>query len=843
MKVFKKISALLLTGILFFSVACGGESSQSSSSVENTGDKVELWSTYGTVKVMQNRRDEGRYTKLPAELSVSMMKNETEGAQLIMTANQDVNGYTITPSALTDGKGNTIPVEDIVLYNQKYQLIEKVYPHIGGGANDNYIVGDSIPDMLLPTEISKKYGENTIQKNTNQGITMEVTTHSDTVPGEYSGTFELNVDGQKTDIPVRVNVWDIEYTGRKEYQSSFLIYRWQLLNGEYSDSDEVVKAYTDFMLDYNICTYWIKSPWTETEIVDEAIRLWNYSESFNSIIIPAGLGRDGSCLNSSGAVSGSAQTIINFIKAIAKASTEEMPLIDYAYLYLSDIDEADALNIKSIAERLVCEDGEYDQVLDQAIMQLEAEGWFSSLDSETAEHFRSSIENMPLVFTNVYFNPEWVGELDCTFCPYLSMFNDGSQIQRYKAGAQEDANGNLWTYTCTGPKYPNPTLHIDDYALGSRVAGWMSKDYGINGYLYWSAAYYNGRLTYKDDYIDVYGDASRENGSNGDSYLVYPGKYYGSEKPFPTNRLIAYRDSVDDYCMLSVLERELNAYAEKYAITEGIDVNDYVRDIYDSLYTGSQYYTDDALLYQAREELARRILALRNEDDLIAISERSASGVDTVIYTSLSTLTINGEDKNGVEQGEGYVYTVSQNLQEAKDVTISSENGEYVVSVKSGVAITDFVNSIEGVTVSEDSTIVASGTKATVTIKSVAKGKDNTIDGATRRFRPEIRFTCSNATDVDAICFRIKNLGNVEIIGKVELVYSTGTITTIDTFWCDTGATEDIRLHIRNDIKADYTNLESIRITFDNITTSEDGETVLIADRVFEISDVWYDKR
>ena len=103
---------------------------------------------------------------------------------------------------------------------------------------------------------------------------MEVTTSSDTVPGVYTGTFVLDLDGDKTDIPVTVEVWDIEYQGRRTFQSSFLLYRNILMRGEYEASDELVQRYVDFLLDYNVNTYVIKDTYDLEEEMAEMVRLY-----------------------------------------------------------------------------------------------------------------------------------------------------------------------------------------------------------------------------------------------------------------------------------------------------------------------------------------------------------------------------------------------------------------------------------------------------------------------------------------------------------------------------------------------------------------------------------------
>ena len=125
----------------------------------------------------------------------------------------------------------------------------------------------------------------TIAAGENQGITVEVTTTKSTVPGTYTGVFVLDLDGQKQEIPVTVEVWDILYEGRRSFQSSFLLYRNTLVSGEYEASDELVERYTDFLLDYNVNTYVIKDAYTVEEEVAELVRLFE-NENYNSFCIP-----------------------------------------------------------------------------------------------------------------------------------------------------------------------------------------------------------------------------------------------------------------------------------------------------------------------------------------------------------------------------------------------------------------------------------------------------------------------------------------------------------------------------------------------------------------------------
>ena len=100
--------------------------------------------------------------------------------------------------------------------------------------------------MLLPLSVSEKYGENVILKGNNQGIYAEFSS-AGVQAGVYTGTYKLIVGEERYDIPVSVEVWDIEYTGKRTFKSCFVMYQSSLLKSEYDNSDEMTDAYTQFL--------------------------------------------------------------------------------------------------------------------------------------------------------------------------------------------------------------------------------------------------------------------------------------------------------------------------------------------------------------------------------------------------------------------------------------------------------------------------------------------------------------------------------------------------------------------------------------------------------------------
>lgn len=856
----RRMGGLILATVLCTTIlgACKGE--------EKTG--YEVWSTYNTRKIIQNPSDNSIYDKLPAELSVQMMKDETEGAQLVITANQDINAFSLTASALEDKNGNTIPVDDIVVYQQKYVEIEKMH-----STNKEIHAGDFVPDMLLPMETAIQYKENKVDKGNNQGLTIEITTSSETVPGTYNGTFVLDIDGEKQDIPVTCEVWDIEYEGKRTFQTSFLLYRHQLLAGEYDDSDEMVNNYIDFFLKYKVNTYVIKGAYDLDEFQQEAIRLFE-DDNFNSIIIPINFDLSYKSSNTQ------ADSTISFIRKLVEITTEEKPYIDYAYFYPSNMDEADmetggagGSKAKMAAARsLMAEGGELDKTLQRAVSEFERDGLFNRMTPEFTEHVKQAILDIPAVFTNVGFVESVVSNGDDTlgsvFCPYLSLFDNDIQAQKYQEQAENHTNGDLWTYTCTGPLFPYPSFHTDDYSLGARVTGWMEKKYDINGFLYWSSV----RNMDGEQYIDVYNTAARYSYCSGEGYLVYPGKYYGSSTPFPSLRLISHRESMDDYDMLCVYENLLNEYAEKYGITGGLDLNDYVSDIYDSLFTGAIYYTDDSLVYAAREELAKRIIALRNDDQLVVKTEQTGSSANLKIYTTADSLKVNDDVVTGAVSGRGYVYETTVDTKKATTVTIETAQGSYSHSLNAGVTVLDVTKDLENVVCTgkkdvknkDGSVTDYSSTRSTITAGADGQSADvlvrtyfakgygysanvdqGGIDDRTKKLMVGVTIPVKEGAleNAENVHFTLKNTGDVKIEMYVYVRTVDGEEYEIGTAYCGVGKTQDVRIHIDDTAGFDTSEVVAIRLLSKSTYADASGYENMWADRQYNLSNVWVEKK
>jgi len=820
-KFLKKACVFVLGCVMTLSAAACSDGGDDSSSTVDPVEAVKVWGAYSTAKITRNVKQSVPYEELGASVNIEMMKNETEGGQLVITATKKaVGSYELLASDLTDGKGNRISKDDVAIYHQKYMRISNESDLL----NKEYVAGDYVPDMLLPMETAKAYGENKIAAGENQGITIEVKTTHDTVAGTYSGTFELDIDGEKRAIPVTVTVWDIEYEGRREFQSSFLIYRNCMLAGEYEVSDEIVKRYEDFFLDYKVNSYVIKDSYTVDETVDTMLRLFD-ENNYNSIVIPKGL-RDGYL--STGWM---ANQIIEYIVAVTKHSTPEKPYMEYLYLYPSNFDEADQNENKySDVLRIFKKGGEWDKTLSRALTAVKNTDEYRAFSDEFKTVVDEAVLNIPAVFTNCTYRGEWVENSHVVFCPYISLLGNDAVLQKYQDATETNGDGDLWVYTCVKPNYPNPTFHLDDYNLGTRISGWMEKKWHVNGYLYYSVNTYEALLGDLWRNVNPYETAERANYVAGDGFLVYPGKYYGSEYPFASLRLVAYRDSMDDYDMLSVYENLLEEKAAEYGIE--INTDKCLEDLYDYLFVGSSYYNDDSLVVNARKELAARILALKGEDRIMAVNGKDG----LTVYSVKSALKIDGKTENGTASGNGYKYVLTGKSGEIK----VEGSAEYTVTAKNGVIAAALTDEKEA-SVTDGSTVTVADGKADITIVSVYRSEDEIIDGATKRYMPYVQISLGNAEKARSLDFKVVNTGESNAEFTVRLVGKDGKVYNAGSAFIKAGGEREVHINLDATVFTEdvMKNIVAVRFAFANLN---DEGTALAANRSFTVSEMRFYK-
>ncbi|GMW00380.1 MAG: hypothetical protein AMXMBFR84_15170 [Candidatus Hydrogenedentota bacterium] len=170
-------------------------------------------------------------------------------------------------------------------------------------------------------------------------------------------------------------------------------------------------------------------------------------------------------------------------------------------------------------------------------------------------------------------DPAWgtLNEAIDIWCPLLG-FIDEDSIRAVQAEGDT-----VWSYTALTqrahsyhPHYEEvkeddpPYWQIDFSPLVYRIAPWINRRYNITGFLYWSSVYWGSpdRNPWHDPGFRVRW--------NGEGFLFYPGKEIGIDGPIASIRLKNFRDGMEDYEYLTILEQRGGREAVDKIIREAV---------------------------------------------------------------------------------------------------------------------------------------------------------------------------------------------------------------------------------------------------------------------------------
>lgn len=818
---FKKRIVLLAVLLIFMISVIGCDNK-----VNLSDNTIKIGSTYNTKKILQ---DDTEYVNLGKELRVSMAKGETEGGQIIITPEKNIKSYNAKISDLEDSEGNVFSKTNVEIFVQKYLKLEY---KTNLQTNMDYLPG-FYPDMLLPLDIAVDFNENKVSAGKNQGLTIEFTTTSETVAGNYTGTLTLDIDGKNEIVPVYLTVWDIDIT--KSYgRSSVSWWPTGMKPGENAFTPELYKEYYETML-YKYKTNLAKLPgsYMPDTMTENVLKYWDHPD-FTSYAIPADF-----------TVSRQFNTgrFMDYLHSLSLASEPGKILLEKAYVYnIDEPNHSDYPRIHQTREAIYWAE-------EEVFLRLQEEGYFEQFDSQYKEDFYKAITNISLVIpvhSTAAVNA--IGPAINTYCVVIDQYDTERyrEIYRDMANQTSDRGGTTWFYTCVQPLYPYPSHHIDDALIGSRIMRWMQKSYDLEGYLYWALSSYE-TLQHGAGWVwaDPYEEPVRYNnggpGTTGDGYLVYPGAKYNHNTFFGSLRLTTLRDSQEDLNMLYVLDNIIKEYASFYELSDSyFDMNEYVQEIYDSLFTGTRYEKNDEIFYMQREKLVEIILALQNDYKLIYKTTMDKTTATVNLFTASGyTLKVDGEIVSPISvQGGGNHYILNRELNSKVylNVEIFKDDelvGNQMIFVGNKTQIVD-LNS-DKISVSEDSTKQFLNDKLTVNF--VSKGV-NIIEK--RSFNPalvlpesmfgssytnikDMTCTITNPSDKDIRIFaQVKSGFNSVIIKEIVIPANetiTFTINNIGSTRLNITSAVEIQFFVDN-IDANYNLLPDRQLVFESIVFS-----------------------
>ena len=652
----KKALACLMAALSLFSMNACTNSSESASllnSKKDIGD-YKVWTTSATEKICQNVNYTEEETAETA-LSIAMCRNELEGAQIIITADEekDIEEYTVSVSSLVSGT-NVIPKENISVYNEKYIEILHKY-----NSNKEFPVNTFVPDALLPFDVAVEYGENTVKAGENQGIYVEVETESYMAPGNYRGTVTLNLSGKNVYVPINVTVYDfvINETGTTmNYCATYGRDSYATL--ELDGSDEMATAYFEKWLDYRMCCDLPYAGKGGPERYVELLRKYYNAEGFSTYrfyynTVPGGE----SSYKGIPTNRVDAEEMKAHLKAVAKASVEDgVNYLDKAIFYYSNwIDEpnwdgafTNVYNCHAYHNLIL---SEVEAELRQELIADENYDYYLDVVAET-------LTSIPIILPEIdveskskidgLWGDEALGSDNFVHCPVIQLLG-GEETRDYYA---TDADG-YWSYTCVQPVYPYPSNHLDDYLVGWRALFWMQKAYGFDGYLNWAFcnyitdnSYTHMANPYEDDIRGYY---------PGDGFMFYPGAPYGIYGPVASLRCVAFRDGMEEYEYLTVAE---DLYAKASVDRESI-----LNGMYNRLFNASIPTTSSDVLMDTKTQLCEMIENASGDFGMI-IDNTAMNGTKatvTFVMNNPETEVYYGEEKLTAQDGK---YAVTLNLVE-----------------------------------------------------------------------------------------------------------------------------------------------------------------------------------
>ncbi len=541
----------------------------------------QIFSTHNTVKVLQDKRV--RDDVKESAVYVKTAKNAFATGQIIVAPHRDVAACTFSLSELRTESGDVFDSGAIEVFYQKYIEVTQISDKETNGQLGWY------PDMLLPYDVAVQHGENTVCAQNNQGIIVVFYASAEQPAGTYTGKGTVRMDGDTQEIDVAVCVCDVTLPDIPRADSLFCMEYEFVGRAEKDTSLQMKETYAQELLRYKQTPRLLPAETDSVEDFCKAVR--KYYHRVQGFCIPMDV-----CEYWGAPRYMDYDYLRRNILGLAKICVEDG--VNYfvkARNYFVTADEP-SQNGKDDAACGTCE--KYRQTLEEAAREIEN---LPVADTELI----TKKEIADTVRTKVYgimTNP-YTEKIKCVdiWCPPYKSYTDEELHRKYKQSGKP-----YWGYSCNAQTYPLPNYHIDDMNsfLSARVLGYIMKDYGVTGNLYYETVFFE-QVSYKGglhvEPTDPYTNPMKYPGTNGDGYLFYPGIKYGIKAPIVSNRLLYIRDAVQDYDLLCLLE---DAYRARGANPDGL-----LKSIYVALHSNTEVTVNDERFFEIYGKIFNSIAA------------------------------------------------------------------------------------------------------------------------------------------------------------------------------------------------------------------------------------------
>ncbi|MCG3112609.1 MAG: DUF6067 family protein [Candidatus Manganitrophus sp. SB1] len=559
-------------------------------------DAMTVWTEHATVKI---RRTTSPKTNQTAAV-LKAARNEFEAFQLVVTANSGaLSGVDVNVSDLRDAHGNTIPADQIMIYNQAYINVATVST-IQGGTGE-------WPDALIPKK-DAYFGEVrnafpfSVASGRSQPVWIEVYVPSTATAGVYSGSATVTASGRSPVIvPIQLTVWNFTLPSTSTLKSAHSI-DYHLVPvghglGSYTSPPSsshlrLVKLYAKANLLHRLTTNYLPAPQAMGGLSNSQIDWGPFDTTFGPLFdgtetLPGGKLPGAKMTSYSMSFSGQ-DTNTTFLRGIA-THAKAKGWFDRLFQYTLD-EPSTSAHWQTIRTRA--------NALHQADPELMA-GVTTSIQNATSNNVAGLIDLfIPTIrfMDNKPYGREPGGEVPG------GAGTIGNQRSKYPqetwwyqaCGSHGCGMVGGGVFDSEGYHLDWPSYMIDLPALFSRIMEWMSFKYNLQGELYYDMVYAFGQ---RDPWVGQY-----DFGGNGDGTLYYPGrpnKIGGtSHIPIESIRLKLLREGMEDYEYMHLLK---TLGEEAYA-------DEQVAQVVTNVYTWSK---NPLLLYDAREKMGTRISVLQ----------------------------------------------------------------------------------------------------------------------------------------------------------------------------------------------------------------------------------------
>ncbi len=511
-------------------------------------------------------RDKYEYVGTRSTMDIAMAKNEMEGFQYVLLADENYDDLRCEVSTLIDGNGNTLDGTVFTVYN--YCIRNTA----------SWIKRGYVPELLMEQDDPWQGGTFDLVAMRAKTLYVRYITDANTVPGTYTGKLEIKQgDTVLKSHEVSVKVWDIHYDEKTE---SLGLYQYGYCRGDMGwggpgpDSapdmalwfDEETNAmhmetrqqYVDFMLEHRL------SPWhlpLEKELLTEDF-------------------------------------------ALVKKYMDN-PRLNLTYLYHFDTlgEQADIARENGWFDKIACVLGDepgqsamIDQMRDRA-------GELNALSGITRYNCAFGIfanaASLWMVPQNGPNIAERMGEYSTLHTMNVIDFVKGNPVPEVFWKLKEERGDTVLWYACASQANRSDVVNflVGTPCTEKRILFWQQYQNDIDGYLQFHTMVWNRKYDFwAEDYEDHRWKpvATGVDGGDGDGMMIY--WHPVTKEPIGSLTVEANRDGIEDFQLLRMAEDLLGkdvamSYAKR--ITTAVNV-----------------YTKDAdLLAQVRLELGNAVEA------------------------------------------------------------------------------------------------------------------------------------------------------------------------------------------------------------------------------------------